>query len=138
MKIEITRKHFLPTCTIGELAVDGEFLCLTIEDTVRQIAEEPVSAWKIPKVTAIPVGTYEVQITMSNRFKKPLPLLVGVEGFEGVRIHTGNTSQDTEGCIIVGSNWDGESDFVGGSRVAFDKLLDCIQSAADSCILTIS
>jgi hypothetical protein len=138
MKIDITRKHFLPTCTIGELSVDGEFLCITIEDTVRQIAGEPVSAWKIPKVTAIPVGTYPVQVTMSNRFKKPMPLLVGVEGFEGVRIHTGNTSEDTEGCIIVGSTWDGVSDFIAGSRVAFDKLFQGIESATDGCTLTIS
>ena len=138
MKIEITRKHFLPTCTIGELSVDGEMLCMTIEDKVRQIAGEPVSAWKIAGVTAIPVGTYPVQITMSNRFKKPLPLLVGVEGFDGVRIHTGNTSEDTEGCIIVGSTWDGKSDFIGGSRAAFDKLFAGIQSATDGCTLTIS
>jgi len=137
MKIEITRKHFLPTCTVGELVIDGEFLGLTIEDTVRQIAGEPVAAWKIPGVTAIPVGTYPVQITMSNRFKKPLPLLIGVEGFEGVRIHTGNTSKDTEGCIIVGSTWDGTSDFVGGSRVAFEKLMAAIEAAPDGCELTI-
>lgn len=137
MKIEITRKHFLPTCTVGELVVDGEFLGLTIEDTVRQIAEQPVSAWKIPGVTAIPVGTYPVKITMSNRFKKPLPLLIGVEGFEGVRIHTGNSSKDTEGCIIVGSTWDGKSDWVGGSRVAFEKLMEAIESSTAECTLTI-
>ncbi len=138
MKIEIIRKHFLPTCTIGELSVDGEFVCLTIEDKVRQVAGEPVSAWKVPKATAIPVGEYEVQITMSSRFKRPLPLLVGVEGFEGVRIHTGNTSEDTEGCVIVGSTWDCKSDFIGGSRAAFDKLFNGIQSSTDGCTITIS
>lgn len=136
MKIEINRKHFLDTCTVGELLVDGEFLGLTIEDKVRQIAGEPVASWKVPGETAIPVGTYKVVITMSNRFKKPLPLLLGVEGFEGVRIHTGNSSKDTEGCIIVGSTWDGKSDFVGGSRVAFEKVMQAIQSA-DDCTLTI-
>lgn len=137
MKIEITRKHFLPTCTVGELSVDGEFLCLTLEDKVRQIAEQPVSAWKVPGETAIPVGTYKVAITMSNRFKKLLPLLIGVEGFEGVRIHTGNSSKDTEGCIIVGSTWDGRSDWVGGSRVAFDKLFEAIESSKGDCVLSI-
>lgn len=136
MKIEINRKHFLSTCTVGELLVDGEFLGLTIEDKVRQIAGEPVASWKVPGETAIPVGTYKVVVTMSNRFKKPLPLLLGVEGFEGVRIHTGNSSKDTEGCIIVGSTWDGKSDFVGGSRVAFEKVMQAIQSA-DECTLTI-
>ena len=68
---------------------------------------------------------------MSNRFKRELPLLEGVEGFEGVRIHTGNTSADTEGCLIVGSTWDGKSDFIGGSKLAFDKLFPLIKNSSD-------
>lgn len=98
---------------MGVLFVDGRFFAWSLEDVVRERPGQPVQDWKIPARTAIPVGTYGLEVTMSNRFKRPLPLLLNVPGFEGVRIHRGNTAEDTEGCIIVGQTRG--SDFVGGS-----------------------
>ena len=81
----------------------------------------PVEKWKIPGETAIPRGTYRVFYTWSNHFQKKLPELVLVPGYEGVRIHTGNTDKDTEGCLILGTTWAG-TDFVGNSHHSFEDL----------------
>ena len=78
---------------------------------------------------AIPKGKYKVIITPSNRFKRDLPLLQNVPGFEGIRIHSGNTNHDTEGCILVGQTR--AADFIGNSRKAFDKLFPKLQKASE-------
>lgn len=119
MNLKLVRKTFTEESTMGELAVNGKFECFTLEDKVRAV--------KIHGRTAIPEGIYEVVITFSDRFKKPLPLLLKVPNFEGVRIHSGNTSADTEGCILVGKTK--SKDFVGGSRDAFKALLPKIEAA---------
>lgn len=82
--------------TIGKLYIDGEYFCDTLEDAVRDK--------KIPGETAIPAGTYKVIVNMSPRFKRLLPRLLDVPGFEGILIHRGNTPSDTAGCILVGEN----------------------------------
>jgi hypothetical protein len=85
---------------------------------------------KIYGETAISSGFYQVELTMSNRFKRILPLLLNVEGFEGVRIHNGNTKKDTLGCILVGV-WDGKTpDFIGNSMVTTTKLLNELKKYA--------
>lgn len=96
MVITIKRKYLKDTYTIGHLYIDGEYVCDTLEDTVRKI--------KIPGKTAIFAGTYEVQYSWSFRFKKNLPRLLNVPNFSGVLIHAGNTARDTAGCILVGLN----------------------------------
>ena len=94
MKIEVIHTRQEVDATTGELYVDGKFVCYTLEDAIRKE--------KIKGVTAIPAGTYDVIINMSTRFKRLMPLLLNVPDFEGVRIHPGNTAEDTEGCIRVG------------------------------------
>jgi hypothetical protein len=79
-------------------------------------------------MTAIPAGTYEVVINFSERFRRPLPLLLNVPNFTGVRIHPGNTDEDTEGCILVGKAK--QPDLIGESRVAFEGLFTKLQDAA--------
>jgi hypothetical protein len=120
MKLELKRKIFTDDSTIGELFIDGIFVCYTLEDKVRDK--------KIYGVTAIPYGEYEVVITFSNRFKQYMPLLLKVPGFEGIRIHSGNKSADTEGCILVGSSK--SLNFVGNSRVTYRSLFAKMKIAA--------
>jgi GH24 family phage-related lysozyme (muramidase) len=119
MNINVIRKEYTPKSTIGELYIDGKFECFTLEDRIR--------ALKVPGTTAIPSGHYEVVVTHSNRFKKLLPLLMNVPNYEGVRIHTGNTDENTEGCLLVGKTK--QRDFVGESKVAFNELFPKIQEA---------
>lgn len=108
MILTLDRKYKLPTYTIGKLYIDEEYFCDTLEDKDRGLTDDmtvsEISSIKIKKETAIPTGTYKVTITYSNRFKKNMPLINDVKGFEGIRIHSGNTDKDTEGCILVGFN----------------------------------
>jgi len=138
MNLELKRLKLGDDYTIGRLSLDGRFLCYTLEDKVREVIGESVSSWKVQDKTAIPKGVYPVIITMSARFKIRLPLLMNVPGFSGVRIHTGNSSKDTEGCILVGSTWDGSSGWIGSSKVAFSLLFPILEQAKEPITITIS
>ena len=130
MKIRVERKSSLNGVTIGELFIDMVFECFTLEDEVREIKDTPVEKWKIKGETAIPRGTYNVVISPSQRFKRDLPLLENVPGFEGIRIHPGNTAADTEGCLLPGRNHTDKT--VTESRAAFNALFAKIKDALDS------
>ncbi len=108
MKLTLRRRFFGDNYTVGTLLVDGQPFCDTLENTDRGLdsgmSPEEVLTKKIYGQTAIPTGTYPVTVTPSPRFKRPLPRLYGVPGFEGVLIHAGNTPADTAGCILVGEN----------------------------------
>lgn len=130
MNLLLIRDKFDENQTIGKLFIDGKFSCYTLEDAVRELPDVPVGEWKIAGRTAIPCGTYPVNITMSNRFKKMMPLLGNVQGFTGVRIHAGNTSADTEGCILLGDVR--FMTYIGASRIAVDRVQGMIQKAIKS------
>lgn len=126
MELTLNRIFLSSSATIGELLVNDKHLCDTLEDRVRPEGE------KVYGKTAIPEGTYEVKLTHSPRFKKILPEILNVPNFSGIRIHTGNSSKDTEGCILVGT-WDGEKeDWVGNSRIAFDELMALLEEATNN------
>jgi hypothetical protein len=128
MQITIKRLYKTNTSTIGELFINGVFECFTLEDVERPV--------KIKNETAIPKGTYKVIINQSNRFKRLLPLLLNVPNFEGVRIHSGNSNHDTEGCILVGQTRN--KNYIGQSRKAFNKLFKKMQVAKDITITILS
>ena len=124
MKIEVIRPETCgTTCTIGEMFINGEFKCYTLEDVVRPDGE------KIYGETAIPAGSYRVTITHSNRFGRDLPLVNDVPNFSGIRIHPGNTAADTHGCILVGLSK--SENFIGQSRLAFEGIFAQIRDAIE-------
>ena len=124
MKLILTRIARRADYTIGRLEDEnGMKISDTLEPTWRDYKGGEL---KIPKKSAIPEGTYRVVVTKSQRLQKYLPLLVGVPGFEGVRIHSGNTSRDTEGCILVGQNL--QVGKVLWSRITLERLMKLIEN----------
>jgi hypothetical protein len=108
LDIVLWRKYMKEDYTIGHLSMDSEFICDTIEDKVRDYNRDgdlnDLGEAKVYDETAIPFGRYRVTLEMSPKFKRKLPYLHNVKGFEGVLIHSGNTAIDSAGCIIVGRN----------------------------------
>ena len=104
MNIRLIREPSVNGTTHGVLFVDGRYECFALEDEIRERPGVPVETWKIPHESAIPAGRYLLRITPSQRFQRPLPELIDVPGFTGVRIHRGNTTADKEGCILVGND----------------------------------
>ena len=121
MKLKLYRKFLGNKYNIGKLFINDEYICDTLEDVVRS------ENAKVYGETAIPYGVYKIVLTMSPRFKKILPLLLDVPHFEGVRIHTGNTEKDTEGCILVGYNK--VKGKVINSKIVFDKVMKYLELA---------
>lgn len=119
MNLLLQRETATEKSTIGSLRINGEFFCWTLEDKLRD--------QKVFGQTAIPSGTYQVIIDFSNRFQKPMPHILNVPGFSGIRIHPGNTDKDTEGCILIGLTK--SDDFIGKSQMAFQLFMPKLQSA---------
>lgn len=126
LKIVLKRDFFTPESTTGVLSIDGVFQCFVLEDVDRKLEADGA---KIYGQTAIPRGIYPITVTYSPHFQKPLPLLSGVSGFDGIRIHCGNSAVDTEGCLLVGTARGPNR--IGGSRIAFDALFTKIKAALD-------
>ena len=123
MEIIVNRIFKASTYTIGELSVDGTYICDTLEDRVRPAGE------KVYGETAIPYGTYTVTLSYSNRFKKTMPEILNVPNFSGIRIHCGNSSKDTEGCLLVGK-WDGKTEnWISDSKNSYNKLYPLLEEA---------
>lgn len=117
MKLTIERRYKKSEYTIGWLWVDGELLSNTLEDTDRgllqQIPTGKLNQMKVYGATAIPRGTYKVELSYSFKFNsRPwgrkynglVPHIMGVKSFEGVRIHPANKASQIEGCVAVGDN----------------------------------
>ncbi len=121
MELLLQRERSLDDHTPGRLFIDGEPLCFTCEDVIRELPGIPVEQWKIKGQTAIPEGRYQVVLAFSPHFNRTMPHVLGVPGFEGILIHYGNTAADTEGCILVGRTLTPTG--VGESRIAFDALV---------------
>ncbi len=116
MDFKVTRKIYTDHSTRGQLSYEAkergeQFLSCTLEDVVR-----PAGAEKVPGQTAIPAGKYELELSFSPHFNKTLPHIKDVPGFDGIRLHGGNTAVDTEGCVLVATHAISE-DMIQGNNV---------------------
>ncbi len=138
MKLTLKRIALRSTYTIGRLYVDGNYFCDTLEDTVRDLNKNGKfdnGEKKVYAKTAIPYGTYEIKWTYSPRFKKYTPQLMNVPSFSGIRIHAGNSSTDTEGCLLLGQNK--KVGMVLNSRATINKFYPMIKEACSKGKVTI-
>lgn len=119
MELKLVRQPSSEVCTHGDLYMDDQWFCHSLEDVVRET--------KVPGRTAIPAGRYQVIVTHSPRFRRQLPLLMRVPNFTGIRIHAGNSADESEGCILVGRNR--TEDKVTESRLALEDLMTEIEGA---------
>ncbi len=128
MELVLNRQIYSERSTIGELLVNGQWQCWTLEDYFR-------IGPKAPGATAIPEGRYRVILDFSQRFQRIMPHLLDVPGFTGIRIHPGNTDADTEGCILVGQTRN--KDFIGASQLAFRALFAILSAETEPVFITI-
>lgn len=104
----LLRDTFTENNCTGKLFLNGDFFCHTLEDVSRG------EGIKLPARTCIPEGTYLVDVTVSHRFAREMPLIYnqanGYElankgiSFKGIRMHGGNNHTHTEGCILCSKN----------------------------------
>ena len=113
MNVVVKRFEFGPNYTVGHLLIDGVVQCYTLEREVIQQSKD--------RKPAIPEGQYHTTINYSEHFQRDLPQLLNVPGYEGIRIHCGNSDKDTEGCILLGKDWAG-TDWLSNSKLAFDPI----------------
>ena len=114
LTLYLIRQHFKENYTIGKLYASGSFLegkkgrlievgyiCDILEDKFRG---NELKGKKVDGKTCIPEGVYEVKMTFSPYFNRLLPELMQVPYFTSIRIHSGNTPEDSKGCLICGEN----------------------------------
>lgn len=111
----IIRDTFTEESTIGELFLNGERMCDTLENPYINNERN---------ISCIPVGKYKVRIRLASESasRDYLHLLVeDVPNRDYILFHRGNTAKDTSGCILVGMG--SQQDFVSYSTLAMDLLM---------------
>lgn len=136
MEILLERVNRADRYTEGRLSFDGRHVCDTVEDTDRDENRNgrlDCGEVKIQGETAIPNGRYRVTLEYSPKFSpryggRRIPTIHDVPGFSGIRMHTGNTAADSEGCVIVGVRHTAGA--VRDSRATlFDKVIPPMEAA---------
>ena len=131
MKLLLIRKKFLEDRTLGELFTPDGYFCDTMEPHRIDWTKEK----KVKGKTAIPEGTYKVELAWSKKWGRTMPWLRSVPNFSGIQIHVGNTPKDTSGCILVG---DSERNILVNSTFCFIQLLKKLKETTEAIYITVA
>lgn len=110
MYIKLQRKRPCGNALSGTLFINRERVCDTLENNARKIL----------------AGFYPVRATLSPHFGEVMPLIDRVLGRSGIRIHPGNRAEQSEGCVLVGTQYGNE---LRDSRVAYQQVREAILQA---------
>lgn len=127
MKIELFRDDMNPERTLGTLYIDEIKIAETCEDADRHLED---GGEKVYGKTAIPRGLYKVGLSFSHHFKRILPEVLEVPGYSGVRIHGGNSADDTLGCILVGRVRTANG--IANCAATLQRIIDMIDEAEEN------
>lgn len=131
MKLLLRRLYRKESYIIGKLYIDDEYFCDVVEDKDRGLTQDmplsEINKIKVMHETAIPYGTYKVILSYSPKFKRILPAILKVPGFEGIRIHNGKDKNSSSGCLIVGKNT--IKGGVTSSKEYLEKLITILKTA---------
>ncbi|MFW5498568.1 MULTISPECIES: DUF5675 family protein [unclassified Maridesulfovibrio] len=126
-KVELIRVESTDEATLGGLLVDGKSICWTLEEPWRENKQN---------ISCIPVGRYPIKLEYSPSKRCELWTVKDVPGRSYVRIHKGNTVDDTEGCPLTGIKpgyLEGKR-AVLGSREAFKEFMDAMNGSSEGII----
>ena len=130
MTIRIIREPSQHGATLGVVFVNDQFFSFSLEDQLREVKGQPVESWKVKGQTAIPEGVYRCRLSWSPKFQKVLPEVLEVPGFTGIRIHSGNRHEDSEGCVLIG--FQRANAVISESRAAMARLIVDMDVAKDT------
>lgn len=132
MEIKVIRKFKREEYTIGEMLVNGQHFCDTLEDKDRGLRSDmtlsQIKKIKVYAQTAIPYGTYKVSVYFWPKHRKNFPLLHDVPGFTGILIHGGANAGHSAGCILIGENK------IKGGLVNCEKYVRMLTTMCDEAI----
>lgn len=120
--LKVERFAKTETATFSRILLNNEFLCLGLENTIRDK--------KIAKITAIDAGTYPLKLRtwggFHNRYAKRFAKIhkgmleiTNVPNFTDILFHIGNFPKDTDGCILVGKGFSTEANMIFDSIHAY-------------------
>lgn len=115
MKISLKRIAYLETETFGVLCFNGIPKMVTLEDPWKDNAKN---------ISCIPTGDYLASRYQSKKFGETF-IVENVPGRSGILFHAGNTTRDTQGCILLGRSYGelAQQNAILGSHLAFHDFL---------------